>query len=408
MDKLTSSSMALRTTVILAALVVILAGIKAASPIVVPFVLSAFLAVICNPAIVLMTRCRLPKWLAVMLLMAFIVLMGLWLTSLVGRSVNEFSTQIPVYRQQLIEQFSWIIERLQGFNIQISQQKVLDYFDPGMALSMTTNMLSGVGNVMANLFLIILTIVFMLFEAQSLPKKVHLAMDDPDMRLKQIDRFLQSVNQYMVIKTLVSLATAFIVGLGLSIIGVDYALLWAVLAFLFNYIPNIGSIIAAIPAVLLALIQLGPAAAGGTALLYLGTNMVMGNVVEPKFMGKGLGLSTLVVFLSLIFWGWLLGSVGMLLSVPLTMIVKIGLESSKGGSWLAILLADDAELDMGNEVQSPPALTSGLNAELADESGRESLDDEGTGLGIDKATDSDPDSDNKATADEATEAKSQP
>ncbi|ABE55640.1 protein of unknown function UPF0118 [Shewanella denitrificans OS217] len=406
MDKLTSSSMALRTTVILAALVVILAGIKAASPIVVPFVLSAFLAVICNPAIVLMTRCRLPKWLAVMLLMAFIVLMGLWLTSLVGRSVNEFSTQIPVYRQQLIEQFSWIIERLQGFNIQISQQKVLDYFDPGMALSMTTNMLSGVGNVMANLFLIILTIVFMLFEAQSLPKKVHLAMDDPDMRLKQIDRFLQSVNQYMVIKTLVSLATAFIVGLGLSIIGVDYALLWAVLAFLFNYIPNIGSIIAAIPAVLLALIQLGPAAAGGTALLYLGTNMVMGNVVEPKFMGKGLGLSTLVVFLSLIFWGWLLGSVGMLLSVPLTMIVKIGLESSKGGSWLAILLADDAELDMGNEVQSPPALTSGLNAELADESGRESLDDEGTALGIDKATDSD--SDNKATTDEATEAKSQP
>ncbi|PMG41284.1 AI-2E family transporter [Shewanella sp. 10N.286.52.B9] len=336
-----SSSIALRGFAIMACLVVILAGIKTASPIVVPFVLSAFLAVVCNPAIVFMSRFRVPKWLSIILLMLLIVLMGLWLASLVGSSINEFSKQIPLYRQQLIEQFSWILEKLTALNINISKEKALEYFDPGMALSMTTNMLSGLGNVMANLFLIILTIIFMLFEAQSLPKKFHFALDDPDMRLKQIDKFLHSVNQYMVIKTLVSIGTGIIVGIGLSIIGVDYALLWAVLAFLFNYIPNIGSIIAAIPAVLLAFIQMGPGAAGVTALLFLGTNTVMGNVVEPKFMGRGLGLSTLVVFLSLIFWGWLLGSVGMLLSVPLTMIVKIALESSDSGKWLAILLSDE-------------------------------------------------------------------
>ncbi|WP_434925871.1 AI-2E family transporter [Shewanella sp. HL-SH8] len=337
------SSMAVRSFIVMACVVIILAGIKTASPIVVPFVLSAFLAMICNPAITLMCRFKIPKALAVMLLMLFIVLIGLWLASLVGSSVNEFSKQMPVYRAQLIEQFAWVLDKLQSFNINISRDKVLEYFDPGMALSMTTNMLSGVGNVMANLFLIILTIVFMLFEAQDMPKKFHLALDDPDMRLKQIDKFLNSVNQYMMIKTLVSLATGVIVGIGLSIIGVDYALLWAVIAFLFNYIPNIGSIIAAIPAVLLAFIQFGPGAAGATGLLYFGTNMVMGNVIEPKFMGKGLGLSTLVVFLSLIFWGWLLGSVGMLLSVPLTMVVKIGMESSQSGMWLAILLADNVD-----------------------------------------------------------------
>ncbi|MDO6677510.1 AI-2E family transporter [Shewanella sp. 4_MG-2023] len=336
-----SSSIALRGFAIMACLVVILAGIKTASPIVVPFVLSAFLAVVCNPAIEFLSRFRVPKWLSIILLMLVIVLMGLWLASLVGSSINEFSKQMPVYRLQLIEQFSWILDKLNGLNINISKEKALEYFDPGMALSMTTNMLSGLGNVMANLFLIILTIIFMLFEAQSLPKKFHFALDDPDMRLKQIDKFLHSVNQYMVIKTLVSIGTGIIVGIGLSIIGVDYALLWAVLAFLFNYIPNIGSIIAAIPAVLLAFIQMGPGAAGVTALLFLGTNTVMGNVVEPKFMGRGLGLSTLVVFLSLIFWGWLLGSVGMLLSVPLTMIVKIALESSDSGKWLAILLSDE-------------------------------------------------------------------
>lgn len=351
MTRHNSSSAAYRSFAVMAFVVIILAGIKAASPIVVPFVLSCFIAVICNPAIGLMTRYKVPKWLAVILLMCFIVLMGLWLASVVGSSINEFSTQLPQYRVQLIEQFSWILNKLGSFNIHISKEQVLAYFDPGMALSMTTNMLSGVGNVMANLFLIILTIVFMLFEAQSLPKKLHLALDDPDMRLKQIDRFLQSVNQYMVIKTLVSLATGTIVGIGLAIIGVDYALLWAVIAFLFNYIPNIGSIIAAIPAVLLAFIQLGPAAAGATGALYLATNMVMGNVVEPRFMGRGLGLSTLVVFLSLIFWGWLLGSVGMLLSVPLTMVVKIALESSKSGGWMAILLSDVDE-------QTPPSTVS--------------------------------------------------
>ncbi|NMH66108.1 AI-2E family transporter [Shewanella salipaludis] len=347
-------SMAYRSFAVMAFLVVILAGIKAASPIVVPFVLSAFIAMICNPAIGFMMRCKIPKWLAVIVLMGFIVLMGLWLASLVGRSVNEFSTQLPHYRDQLIEQFGWLIQKLQSLNIQVSKAQLLAYFDPGMALSMTTNMLSGVGNVMANLFLIILTIVFMLFEAQALPKKLHLALDDPDMRLKQIDKFLSSVNQYMVIKTLVSLGTGAIVGLGLAIIGVDYALLWAVIAFLFNYIPNIGSIIAAIPAILLAFIQLGPTAAGATAALYLGSNMVMGNVIEPRFMGRGLGLSTLVVFLSLIFWGWLLGSVGMLLSVPLTMIVKIALESSKSGGWLAVMLADDlSELSLLKSGQAP-------------------------------------------------------
>ncbi|MCG9722477.1 AI-2E family transporter [Shewanella sp. Isolate7] len=340
MTRFDNQGVAFKGFAIMAFIVVILAGIKAASPIVVPFVLSAFIAVICNPAINGMTRLKLPRALAVAIMMVFIVLMGLWLASLVGSSINEFSRQLPVYRDQLVEQFAWILTKLQAFNIELSKEQILAYFDPGIALSMTTNMLSSVGGVMANLFLIILTVVFMLFEAQDLPKKLHFALDDPDMRIKQIDKFLLSVNQYMVIKTLVSLGTGVVVGTVLAIIGVDYALLWAVVAFLFNYIPNIGSIIAAIPPVLLAFIQLGPAGAGGTALLYLATNTVMGNIVEPKYMGRGLGLSTLVVFLSLIFWGWLLGSVGMLLSVPLTMIVKIALESSQSGSWLAILLSD--------------------------------------------------------------------
>lgn len=154
MTRFDNQGVAFKGFAIMAFIVVILAGIKAASPIVVPFVLSAFIAVICNPAINGMTRLKLPRALAVAIMMVFIVLMGLWLASLVGSSINEFSRQLPLYRDQLVEQFSWVLTKLQALNIEVSKEQILAYFDPGIALSMTTNMLSSVGGVMANLFLI--------------------------------------------------------------------------------------------------------------------------------------------------------------------------------------------------------------------------------------------------------------
>ena len=205
------------------------------------------------------------------------------------------------------------------------------------------NFISGMGGVLSNLFLILLTVIFMLFEADSIPRRLHIALADPDMKLKHIDKFIRSVNSYLAIKTVVSLGTGVIIGVWLYVMGVDHFMLWAVLAFMLNFIPNIGSIIAALPAVLIAFVQLGPAAAGFAALGFLLINTIMGNMVEPRLMGKGMGLSTLVVFLSLIFWGWLLGTVGMLLSVPLTMVVKIALESREESKWLAVLLSSEGE-----------------------------------------------------------------
>ena len=273
---------------------------------------------------------------------------ALSIAGLVGNSLNELSQLLPEYRAQLNKEFAWLTAKLAEYNIAISSAVLIEYFDPGAAMGLAADMLSGLGGVMANLFLIIITVIFMLFEASSLPKKLHYALDDPEMRLSQIDRFLQSVNNYIAIKTVVSIGTGVLVSLMLWVIGLDFFLLWGVLAFLLNYIPNIGSIIAAVPAMSLAVLQLGPAAAGGIGLGYMVINTVMGNVIEPRYMGKGLGLSTLVVFLSLIFWGWLLGTVGMLLSVPLTMIIKIGLESSAEGRWLAVLLSSDDDIEKYN------------------------------------------------------------
>jgi predicted PurR-regulated permease PerM len=333
----------------MASIVIILAGVKAATTIVVPFLLSIFIAMACSPIITWAKQHKLPRAIAVVLVILIIVVFGLILAGLVGQSMNEFSLNVPKYREQLVAEFAWVIGQLDTFNISVDKQQLLSYLDPGAAMNMATNLLSSLGGVLTDFLLILLIVVFMLFEAESVPKKIHIALDDPSMKIQQIDKFLVSVKNYLAIKTLVSLGTGLIIGLWLYFLGVDHFLLWAVLAFLLNYIPNIGSIIAAVPAVLLAFVQLGTATAGLTALGFVVSNMVMGNVVEPRYMGRGLGLSTLVVFLSLIFWGWLLGTVGMLLSVPLTMIVKIALESSPDTRWVALLLASDSDEVVRNE-----------------------------------------------------------
>jgi predicted PurR-regulated permease PerM len=173
--------------------------------------------------------------------------------------------------------------------------------------------------------------------------KARAIRNESDKSISYYSTILKNIRHYLAIKTLLCLSTGFLVYLSLLIIGVDYPLLWALIAGLMNYIPNIGSIVATIPTVLFALVQLGL----GGALWTLGASMVihniLGNFIEPRIMGRGLGLSTLVVFLSLLFWGFVLGMVGMVLSVPFTMTIKIILEQNEKTRWLAVLLGTPAE-----------------------------------------------------------------
>ena len=332
-----------KALIVLACLVVVLAGIKAASAIMVPFFLSGFIAIACSPLINWASRHHIPKWLSISLVIALIVVIGFLLAGLVGQSLADFRQNLPQYRDQLDSEFNWVIDKLAAMNIHVDRDLITSQLDPGMAMSLATNFISGMGGVLSNLFLILLTVIFMLFEASSIPVRLHTALADPDMKMQYIDRFIRSVNSYLAIKTVVSLATGLIIGTWLYVMQVDHFLLWAVLAFMLNYIPNIGSIIAALPAVLIAFVQYGFASAGLAALGFVLVNTIMGNLIEPRLMGRGMGLSTLVVFLSLIFWGWLLGTVGMLLSVPLTMVVKIALESRSESRWLAILLSSASD-----------------------------------------------------------------
>ena len=330
-----------RVVITAAGFVVVIAGMRAASSLLVPFLLSAFIAIISAPPMFWLQRKGVPAWLAI-LSVIFLVLVSLTLVSgLIGSSVRDFTASLPRFQAQLDSILAAVIKGLEELGVDTENLGLNDIFNPGSAMRLVAAGLSSFQAVLTNGFLITMTVIFMLMEASGLPAKLKAIMGDREDALDTFEKFITDVKQYMAIKTLVSLVTGAIVGLGLFLLGVDYYLLWALLAFLLNYIPNIGSIIAAIPPVLLAMIQFGIMKAIIVAIGFLAVNIIMGSIIEPRFMGRGLGLSTLVVFLSLLFWGWVLGPVGMLLSVPLTITAKIALDSHEESRWLAILLGPD-------------------------------------------------------------------
>ncbi|MES9963806.1 MAG: AI-2E family transporter [Candidatus Sedimenticola sp. 20ELBAFRAG] len=347
----------------LAAFVIVVAGIREAQAILVPFLLSGFIAIIAAPALFFLKDHKIPTGIALLLVILSIAGIGMLLGALVGSSVDDFSSQLPLYQEKLKLQVSGLLQWLSGMGIPVPEPTLYKLLDPSKAMKMAAQGLSSLGSLLTNTFLILLTVIFILLEASSFPAKLHRILPNPEDSFGHFQQFAENIKRYMAIKGATSLLTGMAVSVWLWAVGVDYPILWGTLAFFLNFVPNIGSIIAAIPAVLLALVQLGTGGALWTLAGFVVVNNLVGNVIEPRFMGKGLGLSSLVVFLSLVFWGWILGTVGMFLSVPLTMTIKIALDSSEETRWLAILLGpdpkdDEAEDDRGDMLKWLPGKTS--------------------------------------------------
>ena len=222
--------------------------------------------------------------------------------------------------------------------MKVDRQNLHAIIDPERILKLISSTLLELLGALGNLIVILIITVFMLIEAEALPQKLRRIAGNPDADLGEYMKVSQAVNDFLRVKTLMSLLTGVSVTIFLWILGVPYPFLWGVVAFLFNYVPQVGSIIAAVPAVLLALLTRDVTTALITGGCYVGLNTIIGNVIEPRMMGKVLGLSIFVTVISLVFWNWVLGPVGMLLSIPLTMVVKILLEHSEDMKPAAILL----------------------------------------------------------------------
>jgi AI-2 transport protein TqsA len=340
---------------ILASFIIVVAGMKAASSILVPFFLAVFIAVICAPPLFWLQRKGVPKILALALILVAILVVGFLFGALIGPSLNDFLKSLPDYQERLSTHIAALVGWLREKGVNIAEEEV-PRIHPGWVMSLAGGIFSALSSVLTNAFLILLTVVFILLEAADLPKKLRIVLKHPERSLSTIEKFGQSAKRYLVIKTVISATIGLVIWLWLLILGVDYPVLWGTLSFLLNYVPNIGSIIAALPVALLALVQLGVGSALLTVLGFVVVHIVVGNIIEPKLTGKGLSLSTLVVFLSLVFWGWVLGPIGMILSVPMTSLVTIALESYEETRGLAILLGSDTEIEWIEGMETADAI----------------------------------------------------
>ena len=348
-----------RVLLTLASLIVVVAGLNAAQAILIPVLLALLLAILCSPAVFWLRARRVPdggggpdrgpgparrasrssgRW--------------------SGGSINGFMEAAPRYQERIDALGTSATRWLRAQGVDVGEIDASDFFQPGALMGFLGKGLTALLSTVSSTFMVTLILVFMLLEAVGLPVKVRAALGSPEADFQRFTTAAREIQKYLGLKTAISAATGLLIGTWVAVLGLDFALTWGFLAFLLNFIPNIGSIIAAVPAVLLALVQLGPGQAILVAAGFVVVNVVLGNILEPQLMGRTLGMSTLVIFLSLIFWGWLWGPVGMFLSVPLTMILKIGMENSRDLKPIAIML------------DSPRAARDRLEAATRDESRR--------------------------------------
>ncbi|MGM0983551.1 MAG: AI-2E family transporter [Pseudomonadota bacterium] len=339
------STLPLNLTLTLAALVVIVAGMRAGSSLLVPLLLALFIAVVCTAPVQWLHRLglsmRLAVWLTLVVIGGFLSLLGLLLVN----SFDTFIDALPGIEQKLYQYYLGLLDGLAGLGLAIDTNRLADLLDAEQLGDWIPAVLGEVGNLVMQSIVVALLVMFLLFETLNFPEKISRALVNPAPSLRRFSEFSLTLKRYLAVKTLISMVTGALIWVACKMLGVEFALLWGVMAFALNFIPNIGSAIAAFPPVLLLLVAPDGGLFDATLLAaaYLGVNFVMGNIIEPRVMGRALGLSTFVAFLSLVVWGWIFGAVGMLLSVVLTMTLKIALDSHPETRWIAHLLGPGDE-----------------------------------------------------------------
>lgn len=343
-----------RTVLVLASLVICIAGLKAAQSFFVPVLLAFFVATISYPVTRMLTNRRVPSMLAVTItvlvdfaFIAGVIVLGVVLIGdLQSKWDEKYAAQIT---QKVNDGSEALADKLESWGVVDAKEKIqmavnnnlenLQQIDFEKILSFGTGVLGQVLGFFGIAVIFIVLTVFMLSEGDRFGRRLDAITkaDGPD--IARMLKATRDIQRYLAIKTLVSLMTGFLAGLLCWAAGLDFYLLWGIVAFALNYIPVIGSLVAGIPPVLLALVVAGAPTAILVAGGYLLINNFLGNFIEPVMVGKRFGISTLVVVISVMFWGWVWGPFGMLLAVPLTMTLKVFLDGSEEMRWLGVAIS---------------------------------------------------------------------
>jgi len=338
MQDLTRFSPISRAVIIAAAIAIAVFFMQAAASIMGPILLAAFIAIIATPPLRWLRRRRVPKWLALAVIILALFEVGSLLVLVFTGQLEGFRDGLPNYQNRLVLLSDQIGSWLEGLGVDNAREALKEIYDPTLAIALVRVALSNVRETFGTGLLVLLAVIFMLLEAPDLSAKLKRAFNLTDEGYARIQRMSSAINHYMVIKIIASIATALCIWAWLRFLGIDFAVLWTILAFLLNFIPFVGSLLMAVPAIMMALVQTDLPTSLLVALGYFATNTVIGSILEPRVMGRGLGISTLAVFLSLLLWGWVLGTVGVFLAVPITLVLIIALDASPQTRPIAVLL----------------------------------------------------------------------
>ncbi len=325
----------------LSAIVIVISGLKAASDIFMLLFLAIFISSIFSAVLTFFSSKGLPKFLGYMVILLIVVFVFGLFTYIVSYSLKDLSHNIIQYEDKLR---GFITNILNGNNTLLGQtidkDQIIQSLELKPFVNFSASFIGGLSTFFSKFFLLIIGVAFILAESKSFQKKLNIIFRNDKTKLHSFRLFSSNIQKYFLIKTFTSFLTGLVITLILLAFDIQYPILWGVLAFLLNFIPVIGSFVASVPALILSLIFLDAASTIWLAVLYLITNVTVSNILEPKLMGHGLGLSPMLIFFSLIFWGWVLGITGMFLAVPLTMTLKIAFDSAEHTKWLGILFSD--------------------------------------------------------------------
>ena len=324
-----------------ACVVIILAGLKAAQAIVVPFLLAIFITVLVSPLVLYVQKIRVGRVFSFLIITFAFVAIIVFFGAVIFDAIKEFSARLPELQAKFEEVLGGVSAKLSRFGIELNAASL--GIDPSEAAAQLSALLRKTGSIVSTGFFIFIMVSFMVFESSVIDEKIRYFSQSSRATHTFVKKFASSLKKYLLIKTIASACTGALIGLGLWALGVPYAALWGILAFVLNFIPTIGSIVAVFPTLFVTLATMDIGSSIWTIAIYLVVNVAIGNIIEPRFLGQGLGLSTISVLAGLLLWGFVLGIGGLFLAVPLTMSLQIALASNDKTKSIATLLGNKVE-----------------------------------------------------------------
>lgn len=326
--------------IFMATLSVVFMAMKFSSEIIVPFLIATAITILLAPLLSYLETKHIPRAVSLIFVTLLVLVPVVVLGGYIGEEVKDFVRNYDTMQKEFDLWLGQLSGKIEQLGITITQNELREAFDQSNFGELIQGLAIQTKNQFSNIFLIFFIVAFMLMDSNYLHSKFLKVMKDRKGSIEESMEIIEKIKRYFLIKVKTSLLTALWILLVLWFYDMRYPLLWATLVFFLNFIPVVGSIFAAIPAIILALIDHSLMTAVWIAMWYMIVNTVIGNILEPHVMGKGLGLSSLTIFLSMIFWGWMFGPAGMILSVPLTMGIQFLFDQYDETKWLAFMLGD--------------------------------------------------------------------